>query len=1024
MAQRSQVIDITKSYLPGDPNAFVQNLVNTDREDGEEKTLPPLLFEGYNFLPTSYGYRSYFGVRPKLDIADLTSRVQYVLMYQEPDYSFKLIALAEDGIWLCDPGVAEATWTHAVTVTYDPDVLEEWTWCVIENVIYMYHQADTVVYYSHINTGNLEILNQTPTFLNMAGQMGIFKAGTRLGFWDSANSTAWSSNLNVLDFAPSIENFAGNQIFEAVVGRIVTVKGHGEGFIIYCTKSIVGATFDQAGVLLWDAKKIFDSIGVTHSRAVTCGQNDSEHIAYTTAGLYSIGKYNALSAKHDINPLAPEVYDFLRETRDPIWLDTINSRFVFFHILNPDYVYGQTAFSYMNVPPHVLSINGNPWDGDTLPAVNMDGNAAAEAIKQLVTFGFETIPLDAYALWTVIAEETQDGTIGPFSSTGSRAAEALGFTVADLNSTYLSGTSLPSELNPNPLGHTDMDTQYLGYIPYQTATVENAAGVSLIKMMQKQLNDWKMWNMHQIAAHVALEAASKIVNNQGTTVEYSTSAVTPPYAAPADVTTYSSWQDFETGYGNLEIQKDSQLKQIRLRKHKQQKMSVRRKKVVSYSWRQSGSDAGSGYTLPGNTVTFDRLGVDTLNPDSIDQTWPSLSTDSSAGWQTRLADSLAAQLQSTMPSSVIRVYDSMVFGLPSGGYGVGRGITGSGPYYVSTLYLTYSNAFSVSISYQPATLPFEVFYQASRYPWYLDSTETYTYEVTNTDEDLGHVDFIATMVAYGRTAIQVTSNPPKIVVESKVPIFPTGPGAVSFFPPAWNGTETLKIIAASAYSPWHYKEGTFGIELLGDPISSAGAAADAGGLTVYGSSSLSGAFDVTYTGNSYLMQQGAFSLLYPIFEGSLVYDLLLKKWGKQRNRFYSLIDMTPVNQTTPNMLIAKDMGMTAALKMADEDTIRIFDENPEDSVARYGKIGHYRLGMCNLLEVKALFRSPCTGILQLDASMDGRNIDPGLRYTWTYTNDGIVESLPDISARWFIVSLVGIYDLTGLETRDKVVSRR
>ena len=82
MTQRAQIIDITKSFLPGDPNAFVQNLINTDREDGEEKAFPVLPFEGYNFLPTPYGYKSYFGTNSKLGLSTLASRVQWVLSYQ------------------------------------------------------------------------------------------------------------------------------------------------------------------------------------------------------------------------------------------------------------------------------------------------------------------------------------------------------------------------------------------------------------------------------------------------------------------------------------------------------------------------------------------------------------------------------------------------------------------------------------------------------------------------------------------------------------------------------------------------------------------------------------------------------------------------------------------------------------------------------------------------------------------------------------------------------------------------------
>lgn len=1006
MAQRAQIIDITKTYLPGDPNSFVQTLVNTDKEDGEEKTLPPLLFEGHNFLPTSYGYRSYFGVVPKLDILDLTSRVQFVFSYQLPDYSFRLIALAEDGIWTSNPGIQDNAWVHEVTIAYSSSILEEWSACVIENVLYMYHQADSVVYYTNINLGALEILNFAPSFLNMAGQMGIFKAGTRLGFWDSANSTAWSSNVDLHDFTPSIENFAGNQIFEAVVGRIVTIRGHVEGFIIYCTKSIVGANFDQQGVLLWDAKKVFDNIGITHSRAITFGQSDAEHIVYTTSGIYRIGKYNAIAGKHDTELLVPEVYDFLRETRDPIWLDTINSRYVFFHILNPDYVFGLTAFSYIQNPPYRLTIGGNTWNGETAPTIDIDGNASAEAIRQLVTFGFVSQPADTTAIWTAITSETQPGTIGPFSSSGSRLAQNLGFTTADIQNSYITGTTLPSELSSTPTEHTDISKEYLGTLPQASVTVENAMGISLIKVMQQQMNDWHMRTMHQQAAVTAIGAATKVVNDAGVYPYYTSSNVTPPFAAPADVTTYDLVGTYISGNGNTQLQKDIPGRRIVLRKYLQEKITIQRKKVVSSVWRQQGANTGAGYKIPGG-VASTLTGI-TPSPSTID--FPPL-------FGTTIPNLIAAMNSFHSPSIISPATNNL------NGHTINFVSFTS---YESLGYLVLSVLFEEGVGYNTVwpSAALHQTYTTGEYPWYLDTVTTYTYEITVTTEDMGHVDFSATMVSYGRTIIQVTSNPPTVVVTTKVPIFPVGPEAITFFPPTWDGLETLRIISMSALSPWHYLEGTFGIELIGDPISGAAPAADAGGYLAYGSSSVPGSFDVTYSTSSYLMQAGSFSLLYPTFEGSLVLDLHLKKWGKMKNRFTCLIDLNPVNQTTPNLLIAPDKGMTAGLKMADDDTIRVFDELPVDSVVRYGKIGHYRLGMTNGLETKAQFRNACTGILSIDASMDGRIIDPFLSYSMPYTNSRIVEAFPDIAARWFIISITGNYDLTGLEFRDKVVSRR
>lgn len=555
MAQKPQIIDITKSYLPGDPNSFVQNLVNTDREDGEEKTLPVVPYEGYNFLPTSYGYKSFFGTNSKLNISALTSRAQHILLYQLPNFKNRLIALCEDGIWIAIADGYFPNWIQVVTDTYSASVFEEWTWCVIENVLYMYKQGKDKVYKTGLGTltlplipgvtgvsgvlitdptvyqsftvtdggagsaidfGVLEtlkiyvsykkgtdysdrvqvgtlvanattsvniavggsapvsglsirvwiedvdiaeiyrrdflvtdfpivltdfstmtldmsappaaslytegtpstspynvadpyywdisrflnsssVLGQdahnsagyeswgtayldddlvirgfTPSFLNMAGQMGIFRAGLRLGFWDSSNSVSWSSNLDLSDFTPSLENLAGNTIFGYVIGRIVLCKGHGEGFIVYSTKSIVGVTFAPSGNLLWDAKKILDSSGIATSKAVTCGSTDDEHFIFSTTGIYTIGKYNSLTGVYDEKNALPELYDYLRESRDPIALKIIQDRYIFFSLYNSDYIYGKQSFYYGTVDP-LLSVidwytpsDSNPTGGTAL----------------------------------------------------------------------------------------------------------------------------------------------------------------------------------------------------------------------------------------------------------------------------------------------------------------------------------------------------------------------------------------------------------------------------------------------------------------------------------------------------------------------------------------------------------------------------------------------------------------------------------------------------------------------------------
>lgn len=554
MSQQSKVIDLTRGYVPGDPNAFPQNLSFTEGEDRPEKEPPILPFEGYNFMPTIYGYRSYFGTNSSLAVRPLESRAQFILLFQGQDYSNILIALCEDGIWTALGDGSVPVWIQQVTHTFDANVYEEWTYCVIENTLYMYKQGMGVVYknslgdievaeipevpsipaviesttpaipghdminpgmysnYFSINlletggdgndfpTGELTVVSAafidtngdisllydsddlesfndnssvyinyyiptnseiptgsvlriwvtndftgqnyykdytlaydtdtsiiitsistfteelgypfyfnrisiggvpeititvfpevpaipaipaqtindtltitsfTPTFLNMTGQMGIFKAGTRLGFWDSANSVSWSSNFELNNFTPSLENLAGNRIFGDVIGRIVTIKSHGEGYVIYGTKSIVGVNFSQEGSLLWDARRIFDNIGISYSRAVTFGQTDSDHIVFSTRGLYTIGKFNPITGKHENQNIFPEISDYLLEDRKPVYLTTSESRYLFLSLINPYYIYGLVSSEQYSVNPYKLVIDWSIPTYSVTPSVEI-----------------------------------------------------------------------------------------------------------------------------------------------------------------------------------------------------------------------------------------------------------------------------------------------------------------------------------------------------------------------------------------------------------------------------------------------------------------------------------------------------------------------------------------------------------------------------------------------------------------------------------------------------------------------------
>ena len=1006
MAQRAQLIDVTRSYLPVSPDSLLENLVNTDREDGEEKAIPIVAYDGYNFLPTTQGYRSYFGIESKLDISSLSSRAQFIISFQLPTYQTRLIALCEDGIWLANAGSLAAAWTHAVTLTYDVVVLKEWSYCIIENILYMYSAGGALVYKTNVTALlELEILSFTPSFLNMAGQLGIFKAGTRLGFWDSANSISWSSNLDITDFTPSLENLAGNTIFGDIIGRVITVKGHKDGFIVYSTRSILGVGFSFQSNLLWEGRKIMDSTGISYSRAVTVGQNDGEHFVYSTSGIYRIGEYTSLTNSFQIDLIAADFYDYIRETRDPVYLDIIAGRYLFFHIVDVNYVYSGISFQYVAGTDQVLIIGGNPWTLDPLALPPfMSGNAVAAAINQIVTFGFQTFP-DTKARWRLTFSITQPGTDSPLTRishpTGpfSRLAQNPGFSSSDILDTYIEGTTLPDEYNPIADLDSDPLRIFLGSKPVHPATVSGAMAEDMIETIQKQVYDWKLFQKHQEAAISVISTLTKTkpvvpgVSISGYVPSY---APTPP-APPPPLIEDTVVGDFRTGEGNLEFQMDFPRNELYLRKYFQRKFTVTRRKKTVYTYRTDTSAAISGRSLIYSSVELVKPLFDPLSfLVSLSVFAPDLAS------LQPLAD---AALFAAAPATV---YNASVGTLPkTSANAVMTPINGSSAHVYYGAYVYEASAPSAGYT--------------TIYPYYLDSQVTYSYLISYANADMGHADLMGEQIDRVVSTVVVTSYPPTIVLTSPVPIFPTGPSAVSFFPPTWNGEETLKFIAASAFSPWRY-DGSYGISLNLDPLAgydpSTDMPEDTESLTVYGDS-----FLVRYPGTPYLLQSGVPFLAYPTFSGSFVLDLHLKKWGKQKNQFTVLGSLDAINQTINSILPTPDKGMTAFLKIPSNE-IRIVDELPTDSLLKYGRIGHYRLGYTNLLEVKAWMRSVGYGALVVEASIDGKQTLPTLQHTTTFNGYSLVEAYPDISARWFNINLMGSFDLVGLEARTKVSGRR
>ena len=198
-------------------------------------------------------------------------------------------------------------WTNIFPITPPaPDVRNQWTRAIVRNRLFIFQQG--LAFILEVDTsipGEVTMIENTPTFLNMAGIEGIFGARSRLGAWDTENSIFWSDTADVLDFVPSLITRANAVKVDALKGNIITVLPTAEGFIIYTTANIVGAQYVASEQKVFDFFEISDNLGIFSDYSVTIGE-DGKHYAWTNGGLYRV-----TPTKGGIEPVAPEVADYI-----------------------------------------------------------------------------------------------------------------------------------------------------------------------------------------------------------------------------------------------------------------------------------------------------------------------------------------------------------------------------------------------------------------------------------------------------------------------------------------------------------------------------------------------------------------------------------------------------------------------------------------------------------------------------------------------------------------------------------------
>lgn len=972
MSQSAKFVDVTKSYLPIDPKVFPESMHGTGKEDSPETRIPVVAYDGHNFLPTAYGYRSYFGTLGKGNYDALLARVDHIFTFQTSSYRNFLVALTESGIWIKDAGTTGA-WTQVVAQAVPVNPLEhyDWTYAIISNVLYAYKQG-TGQYYTIKSLAIAPyyvIAPVVPSFLNMAAQQGIFRAGGRLGFWDSADSVAWSSGDDAQDFTPSLETGAGNAIFSDINGRITMIQGAGGGFIIYATRSIVNITDNQEATFQWEPKVILSNTGVAYKEEVCVAIPDTLQFAYTNTGIYKIE-----GIKGEV--IVPEVYDFLKKAQKPIYPRILEGRFLFFQILDQGFFNGLAQFSDETVDSVAYFFPGSHTIGQGVDAITINPNQFCS-----VTQGVEDADYS----------DMQPGGVGGppaivDKKPGTKARPRWKCWISNnsvLDPSALTFGQVPcAVVDPNGVAIDLCPIGTSGRLDAMTQTSANKQGLlgsdvyvdgiwTIERFISVQTAIWDKQKANQQAL------IDKILNRAGTgqkLTEVGSCSVVPVSRTECPIGRYvKEYSEPQFGYGKCSFW------------------------LTRYALSAIDISAVSSYT-----ITCELVPAHSINP-----TW-TLWSPNFAGPFTQASASAACAIGSIPANIYPDTYNGQLRQTSCCNAPVGVCAAGSQAYRNPSCPVNYTLVdHYIDTGTTPAMARGSGYWsECTRADYYKKTEILYAY---NTGREAAIAPTPETayceIIGWDYTKNDNTAGYVAATACTFKPEFPT-PSLTSFFLAPPDDMQSTNYPLAD-------NDGSMcSVPFL--PVTLPGSP----GTDITWPSST-----VSFPPGNFLLQQGSIAPVYPNFEGSFVYDLHLKKWGVQKGTYKRLLDYQPLNDFSGGGIPYNRFGILGGV-FKSNGFVYAFDAFPTDSVIKYGKIGYSRLGVTSSEEVKVHFATLCSGTVRLESSINGRVLESG------WYKEVVYDNVPDATlyggppGRWFNVCISGIYDIQYLEYRGFVQGRR
>ena len=988
MVQETKVIDIRRSYIPIDPNAFPATDHATEDEDKPEPRIPVIAYDGYNFMPTPQGYSSFFGVNSVLGIESLitsggSGNVDDLFMIQTNLLQNILVALCDDGIWTKSAN-SSGNWFQVIPLTIPAAGTHKlWSKCVIENIIYVYRQGEASVWQAG-PTNSYVFTAFVPTTLNMAGQLGIFKAGGRLGFWDSENSTAWAALGDPTDATPDTKTLAGSTIFQDIVGRIVVVLQHGNGFIIYCTKSIVLVIRNINSPLIWSGSAIFNSNGISYREEACFAEPDTHHYAFTTQGIVEI-----VNGKAEF--VIPEVGTYLKEKRQPVYLKMLNGRYLFFPILDPYYFVGITrfitelfdaqTFTFKHASVTVEGFEGDGYE-NACHVINAI-NGAADTIFINDILGKTSYATTNAAASVPIWEDHLSLNIPKADIEAYKATGIGGFGNAD----YFDNTGFTLGLIPKITAGNESFIPTKG--PSLVATYPATRPIEHIEVNENNFywkQDWiwfyerRMWDSWKEAIY---RKAHAVINGTPITKLFASIPSILAYNIPV-TTKYIFGPYIDLSYFS-EINKyyglSASRKSAWLQRSLTKSMSIEVASIVTQftpgvelaQWIVSSDPIGGvgGLEFPSYAYLISASGglADIIAAIMIE--FPT---------QTVTFDTIVSEVEGVpnVTTRQVNLRFNLNIAEPPNDLTVTFGIT----------------LISANSTYQENLPVGQEAYSTVVTPQQTFSTPKFKYQdyPVCTYKNLGFTK----IKGHGHYTLAGA-----FVVDDAIP-------------EAADYTDQCTLSPSKRKQPF----------LLGQPINNDSLSCGNATLDFDGVTYTYPDITITIPGGTILLQEGSIEPIYPTFLGAFVYDTQYKKWGKMQQNYKQILDYFPINNIAGDSPIPYDTFLPKCAALLESGLIALFDQFPTDSRIIFGKVGMYRKGFTDMQEVRIQNRTPLSGSVTVEGSLDGKNVESSITQTQAFADATQVTANMNLSARWYNIIVEGNYDITAMEARTTKKGKR